>query len=252
MAREFIYDNVGFSKATVEDGTVSGTTFNPTPDSVTNEERANDMSISTTFTSFGLNDALRFDVGSDNSSTNVNVIAFYLTSGNSNDIKLYASSSPTNIGSQIAEQNETFIQGWNILTFSNNAGRYWYVLSSTGTIDDISEILLGTRYEFPINPELNAQIGEEYGTDVVTSYGGNEYGNKRHEPQTTWSFNFSHMLSSQKTALEALNSNMQNWKKFIYKDDSSYHYVRLTKPIGFTEVAPSVFSANINLREQIG
>ena len=97
MAREFIYDNVGFSEATVEDGTVSGTTFNPTPDSVTNEERANDMSISTTFTSFGLNDALRFDVGSDNASTNVNVIAFYLTSGNSNDIKLYASSSPTNI-----------------------------------------------------------------------------------------------------------------------------------------------------------
>jgi len=249
MAREFIYDNVGFSEATVTDGTISGTTFSSS-NSVTNEERANDMSISTTFTSFDSGDALRFDVGSGNASTNASAIALYFTSDHGHDMRIYKSSSATAMGSHIAEKTDNFVEGWNIITFSATAGQYWFVHSTTGTINDITEIFVGNRYEFAINPELSSTIGEEFGTDIMTSYGGNEYGNKRHAPQTTWSFNFSHIHSGQKTVFEELNSNIQNWKKFIYKDDSSYHYVRLTKPIGFTEVAPSVFSANINLREQ--
>lgn len=251
MARQFIYDNIGFSEATVEDGTVSGTTFNPTPDSVTNEERANDMSISTTFTSFGLNDALRFDVGSDNASTNANAIALYYTSDHGHDMRIYKSSSATAMGSHIAEKTDNFVEGWNIITFSATAGQYWFVHSTTGTVDDITEIIIGKKYDFDVNPELNSKIGEQYGTDIITSYGGNEYANKRHDPKTTWDFSFSHILSDQKTAFEELNANVQDWKKFVYYDDTNHHYVRLTKPIDFTEVAPSVFSANVSLREQL-
>ena len=59
------------------------------------------------------------------------------------------------------------------------------------------------------------------------------------------------VMSMQKTALEALNANIQDWKKFIYYDDTNYHYVRLVNPIEFTEVAPNVFSANVSLREQL-
>ncbi len=251
MARQFIYDNIGFSEATVEDGTVTATTFNPAPASVTNEERANDMSISTAFTSFGLNDALRFDVGSDNASTNANAIALYYTANHGHDMRIYKSSSATAMGTHIAEKTDNFVEGWNIITFSATAARYWFVHSTTGTIDDITEIIIGTKYDFNINPELNAVIGEEFGTDIMTSYGGNEYANKRHSPKTTWSFNFEYLPAAQKTAFEALNSNVQDWKKFVYYDDTNYHYVRLTDPIEFTEVAPSIFSCGVNLREQL-
>ena len=112
-------------------------------------------------------------------------------------------------------------------------------------------MIIGSKYTFDVNPELNSKIGEQFGTDIVTSYGGSEYANKRHAPKTTWDFTFSHILSTQKTALEALNANVQDWKKFIYYDDNAYHYVRLVKPIEFTEVAPNVFSANVSLREQL-
>jgi len=59
------------------------------------------------------------------------------------------------------------------------------------------------------------------------------------------------MLASHKTALDGLNSSVQDWKKFIYYDDSNYHYVRMTKPMDFTEVAPSVYSTSVSLQEQL-
>ena len=259
MARQFIYDNIGFSEATVEDGTVSSTTFDPAPTSVTNEERANDMSISTTFTSFDTNDALRFDLGADNASKTANCIALYYTSAHGHDFKLYKSDHATNMGSAELDYTNALVEGWNIQNLTERSGQYWFLQSTTGTIDDISEVIIGTKYTFAVNPELNSKIGEEFGTDIMTSYGGNEYANKRHAPKTTWDWNWSHILSTQKTALEALNASVQDWKKFLYYDDatgnegdaSNYHYVRMTQPITFTEVAPNVYSANMSLREQL-
>ena len=247
MARAFIHDNIGLTESTTADGTVSGTTFSASS-SITNEERAIDMSISTAFTSFGQDDALRFDLGS---AKTANCIALYYTSAHGHDFKLYAGSSATAMGTAIHNQTDAIVQGWNIIPFSSTSGRYWFLHSTTGTIDDITEIIIGNKYEFTVNPEINSTIDEEFGTDIVTSYGGNEYANKRHEPKTQWDFSFSHILSSQKTAFENLNADVQDWKKFLYYDDTSYHYVRMTQPIAFTEVAPNVFSANISLREQL-
>ncbi len=248
MAREFIHDSVGLTESTLTDGTASGSTFSASS-SVTNEERAIDMSISTAFTSFNADDTLRFDLGS---AQTANCIALYYSSAHGHDFKLYRGSSATAMGTEILNQTASISQGWNVITFTETSGRYWFLRSTTGTIDDITEIIIGNRYEFDVNPEINATIGEEFGTDVVTSYGGNEYANKRHEPKTTFSFSFSHILSTQKTAFENLNADVQDFKKFLYKDDdNNYHYVRLTQPIDFTEVAPNVFSANINLREQL-
>ena len=261
MARSFIYDSIGFSEATVEDGTVSGTTFDPAPTSVTNEERANDMSIATTFTDFDTNDALRFDVGLDNASKTANCIALYYTSAHTQDFKLYKGLSTTDGTAMDSTLNYTIplYEGWNIQTLTEGFGQYWFLHSTTGTIDNIAEVIIGTKYTFAVNPELNSKIGEEFGTDIITSYGGNEYANKRHAPKTTWDWSWSHILSTQKTALEDLNASVQDWKKFIYYDDvtgsggdaSNYHYVRMTTPITFTEVAPNVYSANMSLREQL-
>jgi len=254
MARSFIYDNIGFSESTLTDGTVSGTTF-ASSNTVTNEERAIDMSISTAFTSFSgagtPDDGLRFDVGTANASTNANAIAVYFTSAHGHDMKVYSGSSATAMGTAIADKTDNWVVGWNVITFSATAGQYWFIHATTGLFDDITEVIIGNKYDFGVNPELNAKTGEEFGTDIMTSYGGNEYANKRHEPKTTWDWNWSHILSTQKTALEDLNASVQDWKKFLYYDDTNYHYVRMTKPVTFTEVAPSVYSANMSLREQL-
>ena len=250
MARQFIYDSVGLSESTLDDGTASGTTFSDSS-SVTNESRAIDMSIATTFTSFDTNDTLRFNVGSDNSSKTANCIALYYTSAHGHDFKVYRGSSATAMGTEILNKTDNLLEGWNIIDFTETSGQYWFLRSTTGTIDDITEVIIGTKYTFDVNPELNSKIGEEFNTDIIKSYTGREYANKRNDPKTTWSFTFSNLLSSQKTTLEALNANVQDWKKFIYYDDTAYHYVRLVNPIEFTEVAPNVFSANVSLREQL-
>jgi len=256
MARSFIYDNIGLTESTLTDGTVSTTTF-ASSSLVTNEERAIDMSISTAITNLDLNDTLQFDVGEDNKDINADAIAIYFTVDQStgNNLELYSSDDAT-VGTLIAELGGAapyagFPLGWNVYTFDVKNGRYWYLRSNTGTLSGVAEVIIGTKYTFDVNPELNAKTGEEFGTDIITSYGGNEYANKRHEPKTTWDWNWSHILSTQKTALENMNASVQDWKKFLYYDDTNYHYVRMTKPITFTEVAPSVYSANMSLREQL-
>ena len=149
MAKYFIYDNCGFSEATVADGTVSTTTFSASS-SVTNEDRANDMSIATAFTSFGANDALRFDVGSANASTNCDRAALYFTSAHGHDMKIYSADHETNMGTALVNKTDNWVEGWNELSFSDASGQYKFIQSTTGTIDDITEVIIGKKLSQPI------------------------------------------------------------------------------------------------------
>jgi hypothetical protein len=140
--------------------------------------------------------------------------------------------------------------GWNIRTFTEITDRYWYVRAIGGDITP-SEIIIGKKYDFDANPDINSKFGEEFNTDINISYGGDEYACKRHEPKSTWEFSWDFLLGDQKTALESLNSTVQDNRKFIYYDETSYHYVIMGKPLEFTEVAPSVYSTSMTLREQL-
>ena len=248
----FIYDSIGFTEATVTDGY-----YDPVPylftssNTVTNEHRANDMSIGSAITSYvgsgGDTDTLRFDLGTEKSA---NVIALYFSASESADMELSAGSSATDMAAVKSTMTSNFSAGWNVVTFGSTSNQYWF-LRAGGTVDNLTEVIIGTKYDFDVNFDLNNKIGEKFGTDIITSYGGQEYANKRHAPKTTWSWNWSYMLASHKTALDGLNSSVQDWKKFIYYDDSNYHYVRMTKPMDFTEVAPSVYSTSVSLQEQL-
>ena len=248
MARQFIYDSVGFSEATIKSGAYSGAgaekTFSDTG-SIGNIERIADQNISIPlpFSSWSQYEIVQIDLGSAKSS---DTIALYHSGADTNDLLIYSSDdtdSTFNTGTDYITTMATNhpATDWNVFAVANSK-RYIYIYNGTANnYDYLSEMIIGSKYTFDVNPELNSKIGEEFGTDVVTSYGGNEYANKRH----------AHILSTQKTALEALNANVQDWKKFIYYDDTAYHYVRLVNPIEFTEVAPNVFSANVSLREQL-
>lgn len=252
MARSFIYDNIGFSEATITEGRFSGGTFYPDTTRFTDEERLVDMSIGSAVSELLTDgsgwDMLRFDLAA---AENADAVAVYFTAEETNNLRLYAGSSATAVSSIKEQMDATFVVGWNVFDFTQTSNRYWFLTTSDGGINGLTEIIVGTRYTFAVNPELNATTGEVFGTDIMTSYGGSEYANKRHEPKTTWDWNWSHILSTQKTALESLNASVQDWKKFVYYDDTNYHYVRMTKPVTFTEVAPNIYNANMSLREQL-
>ena len=260
MARQFIYDSVGFSEATLQAGSYSESsgTYSFTANSglISNIDRLSDQNISVIL---GIGwvryEVVQIDLGSEQSPDTI--ATYHVGTAENNVLNIYASNSNNSwvTGDFVVATGSTLpADEWSVFSLPQNITnkRYIYIYNATNdNYMNVSEILIGSKYTFDVNPELNSKIGEEFGTDVVTSYGGNEYANKRHEPKTTWDFTFSHILSTQKTALEALNANIQDWKKFIYYDDTNYHYVRLASPIEFTEVAPNVFSANVSLREQL-
>ena len=251
MAKYFIYNNAGFSESAVTDGTVSGTTFSSSS-SVTNEERANDMSISTAFTSFGTDDALRFNVGSANASTNADRIALYFTSAHGHDMKVYAGSSTTAMGSALVNKTDNWVAGWNELSFSETSGQYKFIHSTTGTIDDITEVMVGKKLSLT-NIELTGTEGKIHGNKVITSQGGVEYSNKKHDGKRFWNFDLKFVSSTYKTSLDTMrNALYGSHKKFLYYDSSAFYYVRMSEnSLIFKEIAYGVYDTSIKLTESL-
>jgi len=262
MAKSFIYP---VATATITDGAYGvsingGTTYGfASSNTVTNEHRISDDSIGSAVSSYGsdVNDTIQFDLGG---SYACDVIAIYLSAASTANLALYYSSSAINMGTDSSDPSVPLATspsmltnhdaGWNIRTFTEITDRYWYVRAIGGDITP-SEIIIGKKYDFDANPDINSKFGEEFNTDINISYGGDEYACKRHEPKSTWEFSWDFLLGDQKTALESLNSTVQDNRKFIYYDETSYHYVIMGKPLEFTEVAPSVYSTSMTLREQL-
>ena len=249
MAKYFIYNNAGYSEATVTDGTVSGTTFSSSG-SVVNEERANDMSISTAFTSFGADDALRFDVGSENASINADRAALYFTSAHGQDMKIYSGSSTTAMGTALVNKTDNWVEGWNELSFSDASGRYKFIHATTGTIDDITEVMIGKKLSLT-NVELSSTEGINYGNDMLVSHGGEEYSNQRYGEKRFWNFNLRYCSSSYKTSLQTMRDAVNGAHyKFLYYNGSAYYYVKMSDDsLRFKEVAYGVYDTSIKLTE---
>jgi len=249
MAKYFIYNNAGFSGATVTDGTVSGTTFSSSG-SVTNEDRVNDMSISTAFTSFGANDALRFDVFSANASINADRISLYFTSAHGHDMKVYSGSSATAMGTALVNKTDNWVVGWNELSFSATSGQYKFIHSTTGTIDDITEVIFGVKLSLT-NADLNGTEGINYGNDMIISDGGEQYSNQRHGGKRFWNFDLRYCSSAYKTSLETMRDSVKGAHyKFLYYDGSAYYYVKMSDDsLRFKEISYGVYDTSIKLTE---
>lgn len=251
MAKKFYYDSVDIINATIQAGTYNSSTnvFSASGSAITNEHYINDQSLSGVVTGFSDEDMIRIDLGSAKTASN---IALYNGSSKEfDDLFVYHSSSATGSLTLKLELNTTFA-GWNAndLTSSGNF-RYWFLRSEDSDYSGLSEVILGTPLEFENEPDMGIATQEIFGTDINTSIGGVEYANKRHEPKTTWQLNFSNISQTFKNNLVSFEQSVTNFKKFVYYDDSSYHYVRLDAPIKFTEVAFQRFSASLKLREQL-
>lgn len=259
MTKTFYYDSVGLSEATIEDGgtiTVIGgvNVYGDSGNTITNEDRINDQNILLPITSFSQNDILQINLGSSKSA---DFLAVFFNTQEADDMALQISSSGSGAGQgEPLEFTASFTgNSWNIGHFNETSAQYWRIVAdSSGGLVGLTEAIIGKRLEFELNPDLGIKESEEFGVDVNRSIGGVEYATKRHENIKTISFKFSSISDTFKTNLQTMQDEVQNFKKFIYSEDGTtgpFHYVRLGKPIEFTEVSVNRFSCSIQLITQL-
>lgn len=252
MAKKFYYDSMGFydlnASGRIKAGTYSSGNFTASDGAITNEHYIADMSIARSVTGFGDEDTIRIDFTS--SKTASSILLYNTGSQETNDLYVYKSSSATSSLTEV-DQLATTDAGWDADEFSSTSERYWFLRSEDGDFTGLSEVILGVPLTFENEPDIGSSTTELFATDINKSYGGVEYGNKKHNPQSTWTLNFKNISQTFKDNLVSFEQSVTDFKKFVYYDESSYHYVRLDGPINFIEVAYQRYSASIKLREQL-
>ena len=249
MARTFYYDSGGLLEATINDGTYSGTAWSDGT-SMTDEARLVDQSIASAISGFDNADALKITFSA---SKTLDFIAVYFSASEADNLSLYRAVAPNTFSSAI-DMTSTFSVGWTVGEFSSAVSNEWHLASTSGVIANLTEMIVGSKLEFEVNPDIGISEIETFGTSINTSMGGIEYAVKRHEPKTNMSFNFGNISGTFKNSLQSMESAVQNHKKFIYSEDGTtgpFHYVRLGSPIQFKEVSYQRHSASISLVEQL-
>lgn len=260
MAKAFIYDSVDLLDGTLTDGTYvvnGGTNFVPGA-ALTNEERAIDQSIGLAVSSWAQNDMLRIDLGASPGTPDRFAIIFNATEDD--NLKVYAGAHATDltVSTEVLSLTSQFVANvWTVSAFDTSPGnvRYYFIRSSSaGGLVSVLEIIIGKIYTFEQKLIQGGRIGDIPGVDILTSHGGIEYSNKRHNPRTQWSNMWKGLSSTNKTNLESFRSDVGiNHKKFLYYDGSSYHWVRMTEDslIFTNEVGKVSYSAPITLIKQL-
>ena len=125
-------------------------------------------------------------------------------------------------------------------------------MRSGGELNIFTEVILGKKLDLT-NVTLSGNEGKSFGNDVVTSYGGVEFSNLRHEGKRFYNFNLDHVNETYKTNLETMRDAVRgSHYKLLYYDGSTYHYVRLSNDsLQFKEVAVGVYDTKISLVEQL-
>ena len=249
MAKTFYYDSVGLLEATINDGTFSGSSWSDSA-SMTNEGRLVDQSIATAVSDFNNADALKITFPS---AKTVDFLAVYFSATETDDLSLYREDTP-NTYTAVKGFTSTFSSGWTIGEFASGSATNYHLASTSGDIANLTEFIIGSKLAFEVQPDVGIGEQEIFGADVQTSIGGVEYATKKHEPKSTFSFNFSNISQTFKNNLQTFEQSVQNYKKFIYSEDGTtgpFHYVRLDSPIQFAEVAFERYSASFTLREQL-
>jgi len=254
MASFFIYDSINMYRSDndVNEGTVSGSSPTQTfaeSDVITNHERAADQNIGTTFTAINVGDTIQYALGS---SATADVAAAYFTGasgGSGSIIRILsgASGSITNLET-IAVATEA---GWKVGDLTSTTSDKFYV-KFLNAVSNVSEVIIGKKLTFEVEPDINIQTAKDYGTQVQKSLGGVEYAINTHNGQEIFTISFQNISSTFKSDLLTFeDANKAQGKKFLYYDGTNYNWVRLDRPMVFTEVADGRFSTQIVMRQQI-
>ena len=254
MASYFIYDSINMYRSdnTDSEGTITTGTF-ASGTAVTLHERASDMNIGTGMSDIVDNDAIQYSIGS---SATADAAAVYFLGDDgvaSGTIMTFYASDTTSVGSSIGTISAVSGAGWQVASLTESTNTKFYTeFNATITNNIISEILIGKKLNFEIEPDVNIQSSRDYGTQVQKSLGGVEYAINVHNAQEVITIGFQNISSTFKTNLTTMEDNLKGQaKKFVWFDGTTFHWVRLDKTITFTEIADGRFSTQITMRQQI-
>ena len=255
MASYFIYDSINMYRSdnTVSEGTFSGTTFTAS-DSLTNHERVADQNIGTAMSGVTANDAICYQVGSAVSADALAMrfsgdCGLSVQNGSENTIRfgtaLDGLSGAVNFGSG------STVASWRIKTFTEVTSKTKFCVEFNDAQNNISEILIGKKLAFEVEPDVNVQSSINYENSIQKSLGGVEYAINVNPGQEVHTISFQNISSTFKSDLITMqDANKANAKKMLWFDSSNYHWVRLEE-MTFTEIADGRFSTQLVLRQQI-
>jgi hypothetical protein len=144
------------------------------------------------------------------------------------------------------------VASWRIKTFTEVTSKTKFCVEFNDAQNNISEILIGKKLAFEVEPDVNVQSSINYENEVQRSLGGVEYAINVNPGQEVITISFQNISSTFKANLITMQDFLRGEsKKFLYYDSSAYHWVRLDKPMTFTEIADGRFSTQIVLRQQI-
>ena len=252
MGSYFIYDSINQYRSdnTISEGTSNGTVFSP-GSAITDHERSSDQNIGTILSAVANNDGIQYAVGS---SATANAAAVYFTgddnisSGTSANFHI---SDNTTIGASKGTITAVSAAGWATTNLTETAGTKFYTIFA-GAVTNVSEVLIGKKLTFEIEPDVNIQSSINYNNIKNSSMGGVEYVLNVNPGQEVTTIGFQNISSTFKTNLTTMQDAIKGEaKKFVWYDGTSFHWVRLDKPMKFTEIADGRFSTQLVLRQQI-
>jgi hypothetical protein len=255
MASYFIYDSINQYRSdnTVSEGqmTDSGTpTFSATS-TITNHERASDQNIGTIISAVADRDAIEYAVGS---SVTADAAAVYFTGddgvSSGTIMTFFIDTDRASLPSK-GTISAVSAAGWAVADLTETTGTKFFT-EFNGSVTNVSEILIGKKLAFEVEPDVNVQSSIDYENSIQRSLGGVEYALNVNQGQEVITISFQNISSTFKTNLITMQDALRGEsKKFLYNDGSSFHWVRLDKPMTFTEIADGRFSTQIVLRQQI-
>ena len=257
MGSYFIYDSINMYRSDMTDSegqmSDSGTPTFSTGTTVTNHERSSDQSIGTAISGLADLDAIEYAVGSS-ATANAAAVYFNADDGISSGtiMNFFVDTDRASLSNK-GTISAVSSAGWAVTDLTETTGTKFFV-EFTGSITDnvITEILIGKKLSFEVEPDVNVQTKRDYGTSVQKSLGGVEYALNTHDAQEISTISFQNISSTFKTNLLSMQDDIKGEaKKFLWYDGSSFHWVRLDKPMTFTEIADGRFSTQIVLRQQI-
>ena len=255
MASYFIYDSINQYRSdnTVSEGqmTDSGTPTFSASDTLTTHERANDENIGTTISGVADRDAIEYAVGS---SATADAAAVYFTGddgvSSGTILTFFIDTDRTSLPSK-GTISAVSGAGWAVASLTETTGTKFFT-EFNGSVTNVSEILIGKKLNFEIEPDVNVQSSINYQNEVQRSLGGVEYALNVNQGQEVITISFQNISSTFKSNLITMQDALKGEAtKFLYNDGTLFHWVRLDKPMTFTEIADGRFSTQIVLRQQI-
>jgi len=257
MASYFIYDSINMYRSDMTDSegqmSDSGTPTFSTGTTVTSHERSSDQNIGTAISGIADRDAIEYAVGST-ATANAAAVYFNADDGISSGtiMNFFIDTDRASLPNK-GTISAVSAAGWAVTDLTETSANKFFV-EFTGSITDnvITEILIGKKLSFEVEPDVNVQTKRDYGTSVQKSLGGIEYALNTHDAQEVSTISFQNISSTFKTNLLSMQDDLKGQsKKFLWYDGSSFHWVRLISPMTFNEIADGRFSTQIVMRQQI-